>query len=96
VYTRRGPLVIHKAQQARTRNEAGRVLFNVVLVELQAVAAAPLIAALIRLADAADMPAIRPASRTPLPAANSFFARSTLALAIGGRPKRIDSALAAA
>ena len=49
-----------------------------------------------RLTDAADMPDSRAACRTPLPAANSRLALSTLAAGIGGRPARIAKARLAA
>ena len=51
---------------------------------------------LIRLHDAGDIPANRATFRTPFPAANSCLAFSTLAAGIGGRPKRTDTARAAA
>ena len=44
------------------------------------------IAFLIRLADAADMPATRAASLTPRPLVSSRRTFSTLVTAIGGRP----------
>jgi hypothetical protein len=49
-----------------------------------------------RLTVAADMPASRATARTPLPDANSRSALSFWALAIGGRPNRIDRLLAVA
>ena len=51
---------------------------------------------LIRLADAADMPAIRATCRTPLPADRAILAFSTLTDPSGGRPNLILRLRAAA
>ena len=56
----------------------------------------PFIEVLILEADVGEIPANRATCRTPLPAANSRFAFSTLMVAIRGRPNLIDNARAEA